>query len=452
MIILTLSGVLQDESGAPYYANAQERNKNPYSTNTTTSSISINAKGAILIEQESGKILFEKDGNKKMYPASTTKILTALIAIEYGELDEVITVGDEIALMDSDGSRAWLRIGEKMKLSNLLMGLLLPSGNDAAYTIALNIGRKISNNPSLKREDAINIFVNKMNERAKEIGAINSNFVNPHGFHNNEHYSTPYDLALIASEAFKYDFFKQIAKTYSYEGINTNNQGHKWENTNQLLNKGSKNYYKYATGIKTGHTTPAGYCLVSSGSKDNMDVIAVVLNTTPAGQWGDSKTLLDYGLNNFTHHVVVKKGDILQAVKVINKRPWDKLDLDLIARDNYEEVFNKSDISNVQWSIEWNSELIKPSVDTTEGVKILSSLEKGEVIGKAIYTLNGEVLGEINIEAGRDIKRNYIIFNLPGMTFIYENRKVIVPVLLFFILALTLINKRSKKKNKRRKR
>lgn len=452
MIILALSGGIQDESGFPYYVNARERSKSLYSNNTDSSSISINAKGAVLIEQESGKILFEKDGNKKMYPASTTKILTALIAIENGELDEVITVGDEIELMNSNGSRAWLRVGEKMKLSNLLMGLMLPSGNDAAYTIALNIGRKISNNPSLKREEAINIFVDKMNERAKEIGAINSNFVNPHGFHNNEHYSTPHDLALIGREALKYDFFKQIVKTYRYEGINTSNQGHMWENTNQLLNKGSKNYYKYATGIKTGHTTPAGYCLVSSGSKEEMDVIAVVLNTSPTGQWVDSKTLLEYGLNNFIHHEVIKKGEVLQTFKVINKRPWDKLDLDLIAMFSYEEVFNRSDISNIQWSIEWNSELIEPSNDTTEGIKILSSLEKGEIIGRAIYTLNGEVLTEINIEAGRDIKRNYWIFNLPGMMFIYENKKVIVPVLLFLIVGIMLRNKVSRRKNKRRKR
>lgn len=452
LIILTFSGVIYDGSGVQYYANAEERYKNINSDRKALSSITVNAKSAVLIEQGSGEILFEKDGNKRMYPASTTKILTALIAIENGDLDEVITIGDEISQMDPDGSRAWLRIGEKMKLSNLLMGLMLPSGNDAAYTIALNIGRRISNNPSLKKEVAINIFVDKMNERAREIGAKDSNFINPNGSHNNEHYSTSYDIALIAREAFKYDFFRQVVKTYTYEGLNASNQAHKWENTNQLLNKRSNSYYKYATGIKTGHTTPAGYCLVSSASMDNMDVIAVVLNTSPAGQWGDSKILLEYGLNNFTHHVVIKKGDILQSIKVSNKRPWDKLDLDLIAADGFEEVVNRSDISNIKWKIEWDRKLIKPSTDTKEEIKILSSLKKSEVLGRAIYTLNDEVLREINIEAGRDIKRNHAIFNLPGMMFIYENRNVIVPVLLFLMVCLTLHIIKSRKRRKRRRR
>ncbi len=452
LIILIFSGVIYDGTGVQYYAKAEEKYKNLNSDKKTLASIIVNAKSAVLIEQESGKILFEKDGNKRMYPASTTKILTALIAIENGDLDELITIGDEIKLMDPDGSRAWLRIGEKMKLSNLLVGLMLSSGNDASYTIALNIGRRISNNPSLKKEEAINIFVDKMNERAKEIGARDSNFINPNGSHNNEHYSTSYDIALIAREAFKYDFFRQVVKTYTYEGLNANNQAHKWENTNQLLNKRSKNYYKYTTGIKTGHTTPAGYNLVSSASKDGMDVIAVVLNTSSAGQWGDSKTLLDYGLNNFTHHVIIKKGDILQSIKVSNKPPWDKLDLDLIAADGLEEVVNKDEISNILWRIEWDSKLIKPSDETTEGVKILSSLKKGEVLGKVIYTLNDEMLGEINIEAGRDIKRNYAIFNLPGMMFIYKNRNVTVPVGLLLMVGLTLRIVKSKKKKKRRRR
>ena len=452
LIMLTFSGVIYDGSGVQYYAKVEEKYKNLNSDRKTLSSITVNAKSAVLIEQGSGKILFEKDGNKRMYPASTTKILTALIAIENGDLDEVITIGDEINLMEQDGSRAWLKIGEKMKLSNLLMGLMLPSGNDAAYTIALNIGRRISNNPSLNKEVAIKVFVDKMNERAKEIGAKDSNFINSNGSHNNDHYSTSYDIALIAREAFRYDFFRQVVNTYTYEGLNASNQAHKWENTNKLLNKGSKNYYKYATGIKTGHTTPAGYCLVSSASKDNMDVIAVVLNTSSAGQWGDSKILLDYGLNNFTHHVVISKGDILQSIKVSNKRPWDKLGLDLIAADGFEEVVNRSDISNIQWKIEWNSRLIKPSDETTEGVKILSSLKKNEVLGKVIFTLNDEVLGEINIGAGRDIKRNYAIFNLPGMMFIYENRNVTFPAGLFLMVCFALHIVKSKKNKRRRKR
>lgn len=448
LMIVTLYGITYDESGAGYSAGAMEISKNQYSDKNMGLQPDINAGGAILIEQNTGKVLFEKNGNSKMYPASTTKILTALVAIENGDLDEVITVGDEIGLMDPDGSRAWLRVGEKIKLSNLIMGLLLPSGNDAAYTIAVNIGRKISEDPSQSRDEAIKTFVNKMNERAKEIGANNSNFVNPHGIHNDDHYTTPYDLALIAREALKYDFFRQAVKNYTYEGINTSNEAHKWENTNKLLDKGSSSYYKYATGIKTGHTTPAGYCLVSSGSKDNMDVIAVVLNTSKENQFKDSITLLDHGLDDFTHYQVIKKGDILQSVKVSNKLPWDDLDLDLAASEGFEDVLKKNDVTNIKWEIQWNDKLIRKAEDESEGVVLLSSLKKGEVLGKAIYTLNGETLGEINIEAGRDIKKRYLIFNLPGSMFIYENRYVTVPVVLLLIIGLFLKHGGSRRRRK----
>lgn len=451
LTMLTLSGVVYDGNGVKGHVDAKEMNKKQYSDSTPTSPV-INAEGAVIIEQESSKILFQKNGNKRMYPASTTKILTALIAIENGDLNETITIGDEIKLMDPDGSRAWLRVGEKMKLSTLIMGLMLPSGNDAAYTIALSVGRKIANNPSLKREEAINIFIDKMNERAREIGAKDSNFVNPHGIHNNEHYTTPYDLALITREAFKYDFFKQAVKTQEYEVLNTDSQGHIWENTNKLLDKGSNSYYKYATGVKTGHTTPAGYCLVSSGNKDNMDVITVVLNTTQGGQFEDSRKLLDYGLNSFTHYEVIKKGDILQSLMVINKLPWDDMDLDIISSEDFEDVFNRSDIPNIKWEVKWNSELIEPSEDGAEGIKILSSLKKGQVLGKAIYTLNGETLGELDIESGRDIKKKYAIFYLPGTMFIYENRYVTVPVGMLLIVGLSLKKLKHVKKKKRIKR
>lgn len=438
LMIVALYGITYDETGAGYSAGAMEVSRNQYSDKKVGNQPDINAGGAILIEQSTGKVLFEKNGNSKMYPASTTKILTALVAIENGDLDEVITVGDEIELMDPDGSRAWLKVGEKMKLSNLIMGLLLPSGNDAAYTIAVNIGRKISDNPSQSRDEAIKVFVNKMNERAKEIGANSSNFVNSHGIHNDNHYTTPYDLALIAREALKYDFFRQAVKNYIYEGINTSNEAHKWENTNKLLDKGSSSYYKYATGIKTGHTTPAGYCLVSSGSRENMDVIAVILNTSKENQFKDSITLLNYGLYDFAHYQIIKKGDILQSVKVNNKLPWDDLDLDLAASEGFEDVLKKKDVTNIKWEIQWNNKLIRKAEGESEGVDLLSSLKKGEVLGKAIYTLNGETLGEINIEAGRNIKKRYLIFNLPGAMFIYENRYVTVPTGLLLITGLFL--------------
>lgn len=450
MVIIILSGAGYKESLAKTHAYAMKINKIRYSDNGQLSPDDISAAGAVLIEQNSRKVLFQKDSNKRMYPASTTKLLTALVAIENGDLKEIITVGDEIKLMDPGSSRAWLKIGERMKLSDLLMGLMLPSGNDAAYTIAVNIGRRLAINPSLKGEEALKIFVDKMNERAAEIGAKDSHFVNPHGIHNNEHYTTPYDLALIAREALKHDFFRQVVGTYKYDGISINNQVHGWVNTNKLLDEGSSSYYEYATGIKTGFTTPAGYCLVSSASRGGMDVIAVILNATKVGQFADSRRLLSYGLDSFTHHEVIKKGEVIKSVKVSNKLPWDESDFDIIASESFADVLSRADIPNIKFELVWDSRLIKSSGKGEEGIELLTSLKKGVVIGRAVYTLKGEVLGETIIEAGRDIGKRYWLFYIPGAMFVYENRYYILPGGMFLTICLILAGyKKTKRKKKR---
>lgn len=448
--VMTFFEILYIGDSSLNHAKAMAIMGNQYSDNVELSASDISAKGAVLIEQSSSKVLFQKDSNKRMYPASTTKLLTALVAIENGDLEEIITVGDEIKLMDPGSSRAWIRIGERMKLSDLLMGLMLPSGNDAAYTIAVNIGRRLASNPSLKKEEAIKIFVDKMNERAAEIGAKDSHFVNPHGIHNIEHYTTPYDLALIAREALKHDFFRQVVGTYKYDGISINNQAHGWVNTNKLLDKGSSSYYEYATGIKTGFTTPAGYCLVSSGSKGDMDVIAVILNATKAGQFTDSKKLISYGLDSFTHYEVIKKGSVVKSVEVNNKLPWDKSDFDIVASESYVEVLNRGDIQSIKFELVWDSGLIKSS-ENGEGIELLYSLKKGAVLGRAVYTLKGEMLGETVIEAGRDIGKRYWFFYIPGAMFAYEKRYYILPgVVLLTICLIPAGNKKIKSKRKRK--
>lgn len=273
-----------------------ENNKNSKSTLEQ-----LKAESAVIIDEKSKKTLFQKNPNKKLYPASTTKILTALLAIEYGDIDEIVQVGNEINLVMPDASKAGLIYGEKIELENLLRALLLPSGNDAAYVIAVHIARKASGNNKMTINNSLVYFRDMMNERLKKIGANNSHFTNPDGYHNTDHYTTAHDLALIACEAMKKDIFKKVVKAYSYKmtslkaGGNTNTV-REWINTNKLIDKNSEHYYKYATGIKTGYTSDAQYCLVSSASKNGKNVIAVVLKDTQKDQWTDSINLLEYGL------------------------------------------------------------------------------------------------------------------------------------------------------------
>lgn len=442
-------------SGAGIGSRAEASQTRYYIQQVNKTPLNINAAGAVLIEQKSGKVLYEKDARKKLFPASTTKILTALLAIENGDINETVTLGTEVSMIDKDGSRAGLKPGEKIKLGDLLMGLLLPSGNDAANAIAVHIGRKLAEDQTISVEKAIKIFVDKMNERASEIGAKDSHFVNPHGFHDKNHYTTAYDLGLIASEAMKYDFFRNVVSTGKYSGEYAD--GSKvievWGNTNKLINRDNRYYFQYATGIKTGHTTPAGYCLVSSASENGMDVIAVVLNTTPEGQWKDSTSLLEYGLNNFTHHALVKEGELLRTVRVENKLPWDKAELDILSGGESTGIFDKNEISNIKGEIIWDENYIKPTTENENIIRINSSIEKGQTIGKIIYSLNGKVAGEAGIRAGRRVNKNFIVFDIIGTKLLKDRISIIITLAVVIAVGgplLVIGVKRRKVKNQRK--
>jgi D-alanyl-D-alanine carboxypeptidase (penicillin-binding protein 5/6) len=169
-----------------------------FKENIAGNSLDLAAGKAILIDLNLGKILWQKNAQTRCYPASTTKILTALLALENCRLDEVVTVGDEANLAALSSSKAGIQYGQKLTVEQLLHCLLIPSGNDAAYVIAVHTARQMAHRPDLDEREAVNYFCRIMNKRARELGAVNSNFVNPDGFQHVEHYSTAYDLSLIA--------------------------------------------------------------------------------------------------------------------------------------------------------------------------------------------------------------------------------------------------------------
>lgn len=250
----------------------------------------INGEAGVLIDEESGKVLYSKNGNERLYPASTTKILTALIALKFGNGNDEVRVGDEIDIKEPEESSAGMRKGQILPLKVLLRAMLLPSGNDAARTIAVYIAKKESGNPNMSSEKALTYFADLMNKQAEKIGAKHSHFVNPHGLHDSNHYSTAKDLAIIAREARKSPEFRKIVSEEMYK-----DSSHTFYNRNELVNRSNQNYYNGADGIKTGFTDEAGYCLVSSASRNGKNLIAVVLHSSKDMVWSDSKNLLDYG-------------------------------------------------------------------------------------------------------------------------------------------------------------
>jgi D-alanyl-D-alanine carboxypeptidase (penicillin-binding protein 5/6) len=264
----------------------------------------ITGQSAVIIDVKSGRILYQKNPDKRVYPASTTKLLTALLAVENCDVKGKVTVGKEVSMIEQSSSKAYLRAGESMDLKTLLYGMLLPSGNDAANAVAVSTARKVTGKKTLGINESLSSFSALMNKRAKKLGAKGSNFVNPSGYHNQNHYSTARDMALIAREAYKYPMLRTIFSTAKFTGtgsISGKKINHYWTNTNYLINKNYKSYYyPYATGMKTGHTSYAGNCLVSSGKKGSAEIIVLVYKSTSSGIWKDSKALLDYGLKNYS--------------------------------------------------------------------------------------------------------------------------------------------------------
>lgn len=271
----------------------------------------LRAQGIVLLDQDGGDILYSKNPHKKMYPASTTKILTTLVALKNCDLEDIVTVGAEITHIDPQASKADLFKDQRISLKNLIRALMLPSGSDAAHAIAVYVGRQSSGNDDLSIVEAQRIFMQMMNTQAQKLGAKNSNFINPDGIHHAKHYSTAYDLAVIAREAMKNDFFREVVSAPAYEwnpgsGANISRNGQKvnprlfWKNTNQLLQPDSPFYDARATGIKTGFTSQAGYCLASAASKDGKHILTVVLNSTESGVWTDTLQLFDYGFTSST--------------------------------------------------------------------------------------------------------------------------------------------------------
>lgn len=372
--------------------------------------VNIGAKSAVLIEENTGKILYDKSGSVRLYPASTTKIMTALLAIENADLNDVITVGNEIKLIPADASTAGLCVGEKVTLKELLMGMMLPSGNDAAMTAAVYTARKVSKNQSMNTDDAVKYFCSLMNKRASEAGATDTHFVNPHGYHDPDHYTTARDLALISREAMKNSTFREIVKTEEFKSIDKIVKDdskspsmviHDWKNSNMLINPAFAEFYPNATGVKTGHTDEAGYCLVSSAVSDGMEIIAVVLDDTSKGIWPDSRGLLDYGFSNYEYYSPVKNGQAVGAIHIINSSPKGTEVLHGISDGDYTGLFEKSQENGIKADINWDSKIVKVSSD---GAKLLSPVKKGEIIGKVVFLLNGKNIFETNVKAGEDMR------------------------------------------------
>lgn len=334
------------------------------SANEVTNLPSISAKSYILMDNRTNKILYSKEETEKMYPASTTKILTAILVLESCNLDDVVTASYDAIMSVPDGySTANIQIGEQLTVEHLLELLLVPSANDAANVLAEHIGGTMDS------------FVTMMNTKINELGLTGTHFTNVYGLHDENHYTTAHDLAFMLKYCLKNDTFRKIAGQASCAIPVTNKYGTRsYNSTNELLIPNSHNYYKYLTAGKTGFTSKAKQCLVSSAYKDDLELICVVLGSN--SRFSDTKTLYEYAYSNYSIKNIVNENDAITTIKVSNATKATE-NLDLLVTESIPALVNNNDsISEITPEIILNENISAP-------------IEEGNILGKVKYTING---------------------------------------------------------------
>lgn len=387
---------------------------------TTENDFQIYSSGSVLIDAKTGKILLQKDMNKKLYPASTTKILTAILAIENLNLDSKLTASRSAVMAIPSGySNAGIKVGESLSVSDLLEMFLIHSANEVGYIFAEEISGNIDN------------FANLMNKKASELGCTNTNFTNPSGIHDVNHYSTAYDMALIAKYCMQNETFRNIVnkKSCKFSATDLYPEERYFKNTNSLLDSSNRYYYEYAIGIKTGFTTQAKNCLIAGAKKDGIELIAVMLGAeaTENGQSGryvDAKNLFNYGFENYKIMDFLKEGSQIKNIEIKNATKETKK-LNLIAKSSLSATFQTNfDIST-----------LVPTIEIFEN--ITAPIAKDTVLGKISYNIDG-IIYESDLIAENDVIKSNLL------EIIFQ----IVLAIIVLILIVVILSHKNNKNNK----
>lgn len=404
---------------------------------STNDKLNINAESAILIDEQSGNVLYEKNSSQRMYPASTTKLLTAiLIAEKYQDLSQKANVSYyAVHKVPYSYSIASLIPGEQISLKDLLDSLMVASANDSAFVLAEYMANDGNNYPinssadaETKFKNSIESFSNMMNQKAKDLGCKDSNFVNPNGIHNENHYSTAYDLALIGKYAYNnstiMSFAQKLSATLSNSKLYTGNQ-RTFTTTNLLLHKEKSGYYEYANGLKTGYTDAAKYCIIASAKKDDRNLIVVILHsdncTNPeTSRESDCKKLFEYGFNNYINTTLINSGDIVRTLYVLNGTSKTK-SLNIYAESNLKVLMKKGAPLD-----------ITPQINLT---KHFAPISKGEIVGTITYTIN-------NVNYTSNLLADHDVYSL-NYEFIII---ILASIFIILIFTLSLIIRRKNRK------
>lgn len=393
------------------------------------------AGAALLVDMKTGRMLYAKNPDEKLYPASTTKMMTAILALESDKMGETATATyDALKTITLEDSYMGILIGEQLTMTDLMYGMLVYSANDAANVIAIQVA------------GSIEAFVDMMNKKAQELGMTNTHFVNPCGVHDDNHYTTAYDLAILARYCMENETFREIVKTPSYHIAPTNKYAldRNLPSTNLFLSTARSSHYLYkqCTGIKTGTTEAAGHCLVSSAEYNGMELLSVVLKCNDldvaqnAYSYIISRNLFDFGFNNYQPGILAAPGNIVSDSKVYEAKSDKRVTLTVDT-----EVSALIPID----------EDIATSVQTVTDIPevIAAPVTKGDVIGQVSYLYNGNEIGRANLIAANDVELNKILHVFHFIIKIVTNPLVYIPAIILIIIAFIA---RSRKRRHDRKR
>ncbi len=318
----------------------------------------ISARAAVLYEPETDTFLFEKNADERLPMASTTKIMTAIVAIENSSLDEQVAVDD--SAIGTEGSSAYLKSGDILTMEELLYALMLSSANDAAVAIACHVSGSIEE------------FAALMNEKAEELGLVDTHFSNPHGLDDEDHYTTARELAIIAKEALSYDILKEISSTYKKSFI-TEDRSRTYVNHNKLLHK-----YDGAIGLKTGYTKKCGRCLVGAAERDGLSFITVTIDAP--SDWNDHALMLDFGYDTLEKVMLADVGEYSYELGVVGGKD-EKITVTNTTSLSYIKDRNKGVIDRHVRLVQFAEAPVTPS----------------DTLGEVIFTLDGREIGRISL-------------------------------------------------------
>lgn len=397
----------------------------PYNqSNAESDPPNITAGAALLMDSKTSKILYSKNEYERMYPASTTKIITAILAIENCNLDDVVTVPYEaIASIPSGYSIAALQVGEQLTVNQLLQVMMVHSANDAANVLAYHIAGSIES------------FATMMNTKVSELGLENTHFTNPSGIHDENHYTTAYDLAKMMQYCMENTTFRTFAGLKSCKIPATNKYDERvFTSTNELLtlvdnrDVPSNYYYKYAIAGKTGYTSQAKNCLVSVANKDDLELISVILSVgvypnNISGKFVETKALFNYGYNNYTIRKLREKDAIATQIEIASGTKETK-NLDLLISDDIIATIKQSDL---------NTEFT-PEIQIDENLQ--APIAQGKIVGKITYNIDG-------ISYSADLKASH---NVEQSSFLVLTIQILMALLILFFLYKLLFDGKNKRK------